>query len=155
MTVQKAEREPRVAIVIPCYNESATIAPIIRTCKQFGTVLVVDDGSTDGSERIAQDAGGLVTKTAGSSGYEGAIEHGLRRAYDQGFDVVITIDADGEHDPELIPDFITAHKLGAALVVGVRPRPQRLAEWLICGYCRWRFGIKDILCGMKDLIAMF
>lgn len=140
-----------IAIVIPCYNESATLAPIVRICSKFGTVMVVDDGSSDGSDRVAREAGGLVLQTAGRTGYDGAIEYGLRAAYDRGFDIVITLDADGEHDPELVADFIAAHAAGADLVVGIRPRPQRLAEWLVCGYCNWRYGIKDILCGMKGL----
>lgn len=143
--------DPKTAIVIPCYNERATLAPIVRTCAGFGTVLVVDDGSTDGSDQIAQDAGATILKTTGRTGYDGAIEHGLRSAYDAGFDIVITIDADGEHDPNLVADFIAAHASGADLVVGIRPKPQRLAERLVCGYCNWRFGIKDILCGMKGL----
>jgi glycosyltransferase involved in cell wall biosynthesis len=112
-------------------------------------VLVIDDGSTDSSAQIAIDAGGTVLKTAGRAGYDGAIEYGLQAAYDQGFDFVVTIDADGEHDPKLTAKFVEAYLKGAALVIGIRPKPQRLAEWVVCGYCSYRFGIKDILCGMK------
>jgi len=149
VTQTQVPSDTDVAIVIPCYNESATLAPIVETCAAFGTVLVIDDGSTDGSDVIATQAGGTVLKTTGRTGYDGAIEHGLRSAYDQGFALVITIDADGEHDPALVADFIAAYAAGADLVVGIRPKPQRLAEWIVCGYCNWRFGIKDILCGMK------
>ena len=138
-----------VAIVIPCYNECATLGPIVEQCAVFGTVLVVDDGSTDTSREIAQAAGAEILPTAGRTGYDGAIEHGLRSAYEQGYEIIITIDADGEHDPRLVADFIAAHNEGAPLVLGIRPAPQRLAEWLVCLYCRVRFGVKDVLCGMK------
>ncbi|MBL4898111.1 MAG: glycosyltransferase family 2 protein [Colwellia sp.] len=139
----------QIAIVIPCYNERATLGDVVERCQEFGTVLVIDDGSTDGSRDIALAAGAQVLRTAGRTGYDGAIEHGLQAAYDQGYQVIITIDADGEHDPACLASFVAAHARGIPLVIGVRPAPQRLAEWLVCFYCRRRFGINDILCGMK------
>lgn len=138
-----------IAIVIPCYNESATLGDVVEGCQDFGTVLVIDDGSTDGSPEIALAAGAQVLHTTGRTGYDGAIEHGLQAAYDQGYQVIITIDADGEHNPAYVASFVALHARGIPLVIGVRPAPQRLAEWLVCLYCRYRFGINDILCGMK------
>jgi glycosyltransferase involved in cell wall biosynthesis len=148
---QAEERYERVAIVIPCYNESATLGSIVSACRRFGTVIVVDDGSSDNSAEIARQHGGTVVRTTGRTGYDGAIEHGLRTAYSDGFQIIITIDADGEHDPKLVKDFIQAHDAGADLVIGIRPKPQRIAEWIVCLFCEYRFGVKDILCGMKGM----
>lgn len=142
---------PRIAIVIPCYNESATLGAVIEGCREAGEVMVIDDGSTDTSVAIARDRGATVLSTPGRTGYDGAIEFGLRAAHAAGAQVVVTIDADGEHDPRHVAEFLAAHERGAALVVGIRPRPQRLAERLVCGFCSHRFGIRDILCGMKGM----
>lgn len=141
----------RVAIVIPCYNEENTIGAVVRGCVESGDVLVVDDGSKDSSRAIALSKGAQIVETGGGAGYEGGIEIGLRTAFERGYDKVITIDADGEHDPRLAAAFIRTFEdqPGLGLVSGIRERPQRLAEWIVCYYCRWRFGLEDVLCGMK------
>ena len=141
----------KVAVVIPCYNESMTLAPVVAGAIAAADVdvFVVDDGSTDGSDIIARDNGATVVPTKGREGYDGAIETGLRHAHSQGYHAVITIDADGEHDPALVADFTKALTTGTDLVSGIRPAPQRLAEWVVCWYCKRTFGINDILCGMK------
>ena len=139
-----------LAIVIPCYNESATIGEVIRGSVAQGDVFVIDDGSTDASGQIAIEAGATVVKTPGRLGYEKVIDLGLRTALDRGYERIVTIDADGEHDPAFVKQFREQLENEAIeLVVGVRDKPQRLAEWIVCGYCRWRFGLKDVLCGMK------
>lgn len=141
--------DSKIAVVIPCYNEQATLAAVVTGAVPFGDVFVIDDGSTDASVQIAHDAGAQVVPTAGRTGYDGAIEAGLRHAHAQGYDFIITIDADGEHDPKLVRNLADAYRDGAQLVIGIRPAPQRLAEWIVCGYCRHAFGVNDVLCGMK------
>jgi glycosyltransferase involved in cell wall biosynthesis len=143
--------QSRVAIVIPCYNEENTIGAVVRGCVDSADVLVVDDGSLDTSLAVALREGAQIVDTGGKAGYEGGIEIGLRTAFERGYDIVITIDADGEHDPKLAAAFVAAFKSkpGLGLVAGFRQKPQRLAEWIVCYYCRWRFGAKDVLCGMK------
>ncbi|MCL6705561.1 glycosyltransferase family 2 protein [Pseudomonas sp. R2.Fl] len=140
-----------LAIVIPCYNEQNTIGNVVRGCVDTGDVFVVDDASTDASKDIATREGATVLDTGGRFGYERVIEFGLREAYRRGYRWVVTIDADGEHDPHLVQKFLSTlrENPNLGLVAGIRERPQRLAEWIVCGYCRWRFGLKDVLCGMK------
>ena len=69
---------PTITVLVPAYNEEAAIAPVIRTCRQYGDVLVVDDGSTDKTKTIAEQAGAHVISTHARLGYDGV----LSRAYD-------------------------------------------------------------------------
>lgn len=147
--VAGAIERKRIAVVIPCYNEAQTLGAVVRGCVPNGDVFVIDDGSTDDSAKIARDEGASVVPTGGRQGYEKVIEQGLRHCYERGYDFVITIDADGEHDPAISAAFVDAFARGTLLVIGYRPAPQRLAEWMVCLYCRRRFGIRDVLCGMK------
>lgn len=136
-----------LAVVIPCHNEAATLGPVVREAVRHGRVFVVDDRSTDASRRIAMDMGATVIDAA-QPGYDGAISTGLRHALSQGFRFVVTIDADGEHDPKLIAAF-RARLRTKPLVLGVREKPQRFAEYLVGFAARSQLGVSDLLCGMK------
>lgn len=139
----------RVAIVIPALNESATIADVVEAAGKYGVPIVVDDGSTDNTAELAAKAGAVVASHKNNQGYDAALNSGFRKATELGSDIVITLDADGQHDPSLIFQFIAAIDAGADVVIGVRSRRQRLAEHLFALYAICRFGIKDPLCGMK------
>lgn len=139
---------PALAVVIPCHNEAATLEPVLRGAGAHGDVLVVDDRSSDGSAAIAEACGARVL-TPARPGYDGALETGLRTAFDGGYRFVVTMDADGEHDPAVIADFARAFADGAQLVCGIRAKPQRAAEYVVAGIGRTRFGVTDLLCGMK------
>lgn len=136
-----------LAIVIPCHNEAATLGPVVREAAKHGRVLVVDDRSTDASRDVARAAGGMVLD-AQAPGYDGALETGLRHALGLPVRFVVTLDADGEHDPKLIKSF-HARLTARPLVLGVRARPQRLAEYVVGFAARSQFGASDMLCGMK------
>lgn len=136
----------RLAVVIPCHNEAATIGGVAGAAAAFGQVFVADDRSTDASRQAAKAAGAQVI-SANRPGYDGALEAGLAAA--AGFEFVVTLDADGEHDPECLANFVAAFEAGAPLVLGVRAAPQRLAEHLIAKAGRRLWGIDDLLCGMK------
>jgi glycosyltransferase involved in cell wall biosynthesis len=138
----------QLCIVIPCHNEAATIGGVVAGAAGRGQVLVVDDRSTDASRLIAQAAGGTVM-AAEAPGYDGALETGLRAAHAGRYRFVVTLDADGEHDPAVVADFAAAFEAGAPLVCGIRPQPQRIAEYAVAWDGRRRFGIDDLLCGMK------
>jgi glycosyltransferase involved in cell wall biosynthesis len=146
----------RIAIVIPALNESATIATVITAAKKYGVPIVVDDGSTDATAELAEQSGAVVVLHSVNRGYDGALNSGFLKAVEIGCDLVITVDADGQHNPLLIQKFVDAIDAGADVVVGVRSRKQRIAEHIFALYSSWRFGIKDPLCGMKAYrIAVF
>jgi glycosyltransferase involved in cell wall biosynthesis len=139
----------RVSIVIPALNESATIKDIVESAILYGVPIVVDDGSTDNTAELATQAGAVVVIHEKNYGYDAALNSGFKKAVMLGTQVIITLDADGQHDPTLIQQFIDAIDAGNDVVVGVRSRRQRLAEHLFAWYAGIRFKVKDPLCGMK------
>jgi glycosyltransferase involved in cell wall biosynthesis len=132
----------RLAIVIPCYNEEASLPDLIRQLRvswEIGTdwceVWFVDDGSTDQTTDIlerAQRAYGhiQVIRVDRNRGHQAAILTGLLTAKVCAYDAAITLDADGQHPPSAIPDFIAKYKEGADIVYGVRRRNPSLASRL-------------------------
>ena len=139
----------RVGIVIPALNESATIVGIVEAVVKYGVPIVVDDGSTDSTGALALNSGAVVVAHKYNRGYDEALNSGFNKAADLGSKIIVTVDADGQHDPLLIEKFIAVIDLGFDVVVGVRNKRQRFAEHLFAWYTFLRFGIKDPLCGMK------
>jgi glycosyltransferase involved in cell wall biosynthesis len=92
----------KIIIIIPAYNEEASIGKVMAKCKELygGIPLVIDDGSTDKTYDIAKAFGGLVIQHPYNRGLGAATRTGLQRAYELGADIVIKIDADYQHDPE-------------------------------------------------------
>ena len=146
----------RPLVVIPCHNEAATLGAVVAGAARWADVLVVDDRSTDASAEVARRAGAEVTPSL-SPGYDGALTTGLIAAAAARCVAVVTLDADGEHDPGLIPAFADALAGGAELVCGRRARKNRLAEHGLGLVARALIGVEDPLCGMKgysgDLVA--
>ena len=94
----------RTVAVIPAYNEADTIGPVIEeTLGHVDHVVVVDDGSSDETARIAREHGASVIEHAVNTGVGGAVRTGYRYAIRNGYDFVLQIDADGQHDPAYIP----------------------------------------------------
>ena len=90
--------------VIPCFNEEATIGSVvIRAKRHVGKVLVVDDGSSDDTVRVAKEAGAEVVIHKKNMGKSAGIKTGFKYALKNGFDYVVTIDGDGQHNPDEIP----------------------------------------------------
>ena len=139
----------RIALVIPALNEAATIGAVVVAALQYGTCVVVDDGSTDTTGEVARLAGATVVRHNDNLGYDAALNSGFQTAARTSCDAIITLDADGQHNPALIQQFINKLCSGADMVLGVRDQHPRLAEHVFAGYTKWRFGIADPLCGMK------
>ena len=139
----------RFAIVIPVFNEAETIRAVVSGVSVFGSVIVVDDGSTDNSGQLAHAVGALVVSHEKNRGYDQAIASGLARAVAEGFDFAITVDGDGQHESVCIENFRLELMDGGDLVVGIRDRHQRFSETVFAGLAKVLWGISDPLCGMK------
>jgi glycosyltransferase involved in cell wall biosynthesis len=139
----------RIAIVIPALNEARTIAAVVAAVRGYGVPVVVDDGSHDGTAALARSAGADVVTHEVNLGYDAALNSGFARAAALGCEYVITLDADGQHNPQQIADFIALLDSGYALVLGVRDRQQRLAEHVFAWVAQRVWGLADPLCGMK------
>jgi glycosyltransferase involved in cell wall biosynthesis len=115
-----AELRPLMAL-IPAFQEGPRIADVVRGARAFRPVVVVDDGSSDETASQAEAAGAIVLRQVPNQGKGAALRTGFRYALDAGFDAVITLDADGQHDPTEILGFLQRHRASRAeLVVGKR-----------------------------------
>jgi glycosyltransferase involved in cell wall biosynthesis len=112
----------RVAVLIPAYNAAKTLAPVLRaTLEQTKDVTVIDDGSVDGTGDIARSGGAHVLTHPVNRGKGGALKTGFAWACEQGYDGVITLDADGQHLPQEISKFLDCQqKTGGDLIIGGR-----------------------------------
>jgi glycosyltransferase involved in cell wall biosynthesis len=141
--------EESVAVVIPAFNEHETIAAVINSVAIYATPVVVDDGSCDDTYEIAVAQGAIVIKHKTNLGYEAALSSGLQEANRRGFIFAVTMDADGQHNPEIINDFIEQLKAGSNVVIGVRDHLQRFGEYAFAWIGKYLWNIQDPLCGMK------
>lgn len=139
----------RIAIIIPALNEAATIGAVLARVREYGDPVVVDDGSTDATAQIARAAGAEVVSHAVNQGYDGALNSGFARAAALGYQYLITVDADGQHNPAQLSEMIGYLERGYQLVLGERDRLQRVGEWIFAFFAARRWRIRDPLCGMK------
>jgi glycosyltransferase involved in cell wall biosynthesis len=112
----------RVLIIIPAWNESGSIADVVAEVRgelPGVSVIVVDDGSTDDTSARAAAAGAIVARLPYNLGVGGAMRTGYRYALREGYEVVVQVDADGQHDASYIPRLVEA-LAEADVVVGAR-----------------------------------
>ena len=142
--------EARVVALIPAHDDAPRIEPVIRAAAKHLPVIVVDDGSTDDTADVARAAGATVIEQHPNQGKGAALRAGFRRALDDGaVHAILTLDADGQHDPVEIPRFLAAFEVGRPdLVIGRRnfrtmPPTRRLSNNLGRLAFSWAVG-RDI-----------
>src|SRR5512138_2882420 len=143
----------RLIAVIPAYNEEGRIGPVVERVRREvqANVVVVDDGSRDATAAEARSAGAIVAVHPVNLGYGSALQTGYRYALRAGYDAVVQLDADGQHDPTSIQALLAELRDGADVVVGSRflhagsyrpPLARRLGMTLFG-------GVASILSGMR------
>ena len=110
--------------VVPAWNEEGAIGGVVDEIRAFdptATVVVVDDASTDATADVAQQAGAIVLRLPFNVGIGGAVQAGFRYARDEGFEVAVRLDGDGQHDASELRKLLAPVRAGAAdLVIGSR-----------------------------------
>ena len=130
----------RVAVVIPAFQATATIGDVVtrtRATLPDAQVIVVDDGSTDGTGEEGRGKGASVLTHPRNRGKGVALRTGIARACADGADMIVTLDGDGQHPPEEIPRLLAPLAEGRADLVlgarrrdGVMPLSRRFTNWL-------------------------
>jgi hypothetical protein len=143
-----------VIILIPAKNEENTVGQVITEIKNIfqGTVVVIDDASTDNTIEVAQAAGARVLPLAFSLGAWGATQTGLRYALKRGFNTAITMDADGQHEAEAIADLIIPLATGNSdVVIGAYPQRGSIARQMAWSLFRNLSGVTltDLTSGLR------
>ncbi|WP_019020999.1 glycosyltransferase family 2 protein [Thioalkalivibrio sp. ALE23] len=114
--------DPQLSIILPAKNEDAAIGPVVSALAgQFpeAEILVVNDGSSDETEQVAREAGARVVTQPYSMGNGAAIKRGARSAHGE---ILVFMDADGQHDPADIPRLLERLDNGYDMAVGARQR---------------------------------
>jgi len=140
-----------IVALIPAHDEEPRIGAVVETAIRHLPVIVVDDGSTDGTGAVARAVGATVIDQRPNQGKGAALRTGFRRALDDGAEAILTLDADGQHDPAEIPAFLAAWDAARRqpeLVIGRRnframPPLRRLSNVLGGRAFSWAVG-RDI-----------
>lgn len=138
-----------LVLIIPALNEAAVISEVVQSCKKVADVIVVDDGSVDGTGVLAANAGAQVIRHEINAGYDAALESGILAGHSLGYRYAITLDGDGQHSIICVEEVYKKLTSGFDLVCGVRDKKQRISEYIFGVFGNLVFGIKDPLCGLK------
>jgi glycosyltransferase involved in cell wall biosynthesis len=118
-----------IMALIPAYNEARYIGDVVKRTLRHLPVVVIDDGSSDGTGAAAALAGAKVLSHGKNQGKGKALLTGFDYAINRGVDAAITLDADGQHDPDEIPLFIDAFRAGKGdIIIGQRQYSQMPAK---------------------------
>jgi glycosyltransferase involved in cell wall biosynthesis len=142
----------RLLVVIPALNEAADIGDVIQQLRAHPgiDVLVIDDGSTDETAAIAMLTGAKVLRAPLWQGAWGAIQTGIRYALRHGYSGVVTMDADGQHEPAYLPELLSAAR-GADVVIAACPSRGSRARHVAWAYFRFLtgFDLDDLTSGFR------
>lgn len=158
----------RFLTALPVYNEAAHVAPVIREVQRYSPdVLVVDDGSSDATPQILAEIEGIhVIRHLQNAGYGAGLRTAFEYTLEHGFDALVTIDCDGQHEPHRIPELVAALQLDGSdpcdIVSGSRylqqfhgdslpPEDRRRINMQITQQMNRCFDLKltDTFCGFK------
>jgi glycosyltransferase involved in cell wall biosynthesis len=151
----------KTCVIIPTYNESSTIAGLIKQVRNLKLgLVVVDDGSNDDTVAIAEKNGATVIRNKQNQGKGSALASGFKYCLNNDFDAAITMDGDGQHLPEDIPEFINlaAKKEDIGIIIGnrmadrrnmpfIRVLTNKFMSWLLSRIIKQR--ISDSQCGFR------
>jgi len=152
----------RVVVVIPAYDEAATIAALVRRCRalaEVSRVIVVDDCSRDATAQLAAEAGAEVLRHETNQGKGASLRDGMREALAAGAELIATLDGDGQHRPEDLPRLLACgRRWSGHIVLGSRrtaggdvPRHRRIANRVADFWVSWaaRHPIDDSQSGFR------
>ncbi|MFZ4620691.1 MAG: glycosyltransferase family 2 protein [Bacteroidota bacterium] len=112
------------AVLIPAYNAAQSLSEVLERTQKIipiSSIIVIDDGSTDATKQIAEKSGAVILPHEKNLGKGAALQTGFDHALKNGFDSVITMDSDLQHQPEDIPRFLTHHEVtGCDVIMGSR-----------------------------------
>jgi glycosyltransferase involved in cell wall biosynthesis len=134
----------KTLLVLPALNESEVIASVIREIQQClpgFDILVVDDGSTDNTGEEALSAGAAVATLPFNLGVGGAMRLGFQYAVSSGYENVVQIDSDGQHDPRNVPELLAGLETHD-LVIGARFAGQ--GEYIVSGPRKWAMKLLSL-----------
>lgn len=159
-TIAQHKEVEKVAVLIPAFCEEKTVADVVaQALIRVPDVIVVDDASTDETGARAKAAGAIVIRREVNGGKGAALTEGFHYVLNHGFDAVITIDADGFHDPVEISRFLEAyHRTRLPVLIGNRmadvkriPLVRRWTIWLMSYWLDRLLGVyvPDPSCGFR------
>jgi glycosyltransferase involved in cell wall biosynthesis len=139
-----------VVAVVPALNEAYAIASVVKGASEYvDHVIVIDDGSSDDTRELAEEAGAVVLHHPRRLGVGAAVASGLARANDLGATAVVQVDGDGQHEAASIPSLLAPLGVGADLVVGTRFElgfeMGRVRRWVLAVFARlvsYRLGTR-------------
>jgi len=155
------EVEKRTLAIIPCFNEEATIGSVVLKTRQYvDEVIVVDDGSVDNTAKVAEYAGATVLRHGGNKGKSTGVKTGFNYALKNNFDYVVTLDGDGQHEADEIPNLLEKlqENKGVDLSIGERfgkdtemPRWRRVGKRVLDYATSFGSGgvLTDSQCGFR------
>ncbi|HEY1208926.1 MAG TPA: glycosyltransferase family 2 protein [Terracidiphilus sp.] len=113
----------RICSLIPAFNEASHIAHVVEGARKYvESVIVIDDGSSDDTAKLARNAGAFCLELPANLGKAAALRHGFNHALAENFTHAVTLDGDGQHLPQDIPALLrVARETDADLVIGARP----------------------------------
>jgi len=156
----KNRNKHKICVVIPAFGEEQKIGNVVRAVKKHGLdVVVVDDGSQDRTADVAEEAGAKVIRLGVNHGKGVALNKAFDYARENSYDALITMDADGQHDPDEVPKFIEAYiRTGIPVLVGNRmaepesmPRIRRWTNQFMSWLLSRAMGqyVPDTQCGFR------